>query len=393
MRPEPPGCGCSPRSAAFLSLGAQRRHRIAPRCAASCRRRSDEAEGCAGRSGLPGAGNRPARPRLEHPLRTLAAERWNGRYYQLGNGGFAGNIHRPSLEAEAARGNAAAATDTGHRGDGFDARWAAGNPDAVVDYGHRSIKATSDAAAAADPRLLRPARALALFRRLLERRPPGADGGAALSGRLGRRARRRAGELWTRQLARFAALQHRLRVVPGAWLPSAKLAAIQRAALASCPAGTVADGVALESRALPFRPRGAALPRCGSRRLPDSAAARQPPAPSGARAMSRPRPPRKLGAMDRQSRPRDAVATDLRDPGLPLSARQSSRMADRGFRPRARPGVAGPGSDARRRCDRLFPLSSARRPHPFLFRLGGCGHRAAHRAELLSGGRPPRGKP
>lgn len=49
---------------------------------------------------------------------------WNGRYYQLGNGGFGGSIHAPSLAAEAARGNAAASTDTGHRGDAFDARWA-----------------------------------------------------------------------------------------------------------------------------------------------------------------------------------------------------------------------------------------------------------------------------
>ena len=42
---------------------------------------------------------------------------WNGRYYQLGSGGFAGSIHHPSLAAELRRGNAVAATDTGHRAD------------------------------------------------------------------------------------------------------------------------------------------------------------------------------------------------------------------------------------------------------------------------------------
>ena len=36
---------------------------------------------------------------------------WTGRYAQLGNGGFAGNIDHPSLAAEIRRGNAAAMTD------------------------------------------------------------------------------------------------------------------------------------------------------------------------------------------------------------------------------------------------------------------------------------------
>ena len=71
---------------------------------------------------------------------------WNGRYVQLGNGGFAGNIDEPSLTAEVRRGNAAAMADTGHRAGQFDASWALGQPDRIVDYGHRSIKVTSDAA-------------------------------------------------------------------------------------------------------------------------------------------------------------------------------------------------------------------------------------------------------
>lgn len=72
---------------------------------------------------------------------------WSGRYYQMGNGGFAGRIHRPTLAAAAGRGDVAAATDTGHKGDGFDASWARGRPDLVADYAYRSIKATADAAA------------------------------------------------------------------------------------------------------------------------------------------------------------------------------------------------------------------------------------------------------
>ena len=72
--------------------------------------------------------------------------RWSGRYYQMGNGGFAGSIARPVLAAAAARGDVAAATDTGHKGNGFDARWAVGRPDLVEDYAWRSIGVTSEAA-------------------------------------------------------------------------------------------------------------------------------------------------------------------------------------------------------------------------------------------------------
>jgi feruloyl esterase len=52
----------------------------------------------------------------------------------------------PTLGEGARRGDAIAATDTGHRGNGFDASWAPGNPVALADYGWRSIKATREAA-------------------------------------------------------------------------------------------------------------------------------------------------------------------------------------------------------------------------------------------------------
>jgi feruloyl esterase len=73
----------------------------------------------------------------------LPATGWNGRYYQLGNGGFAGTIHHPALAAELRRGNAVAATDTGHRANAFDASWALNHPEKIVDYGYRSLQETS----------------------------------------------------------------------------------------------------------------------------------------------------------------------------------------------------------------------------------------------------------
>jgi pimeloyl-ACP methyl ester carboxylesterase len=73
----------------------------------------------------------------------LPASGWNGRYYQLGNGGFAGNIHQPALAAELHRGNAVAATDTGHRANAFDASWALHHPEKIIDYGYRSLQETA----------------------------------------------------------------------------------------------------------------------------------------------------------------------------------------------------------------------------------------------------------
>jgi feruloyl esterase len=78
----------------------------------------------------------------------LPASGWNGRYYQLGSGGFSGSIHPPALAAELRRGNAVAATDTGHRADAFDASWALGHPEKIIDYGYRSIIETARAATA-----------------------------------------------------------------------------------------------------------------------------------------------------------------------------------------------------------------------------------------------------
>ncbi len=76
-----------------------------------------------------------------------AGAAWNGRFVQLGNGGFAGSISSPRLAAVAARGYAVAATDDGHQTtDGTDGRWAVGHPEKVVDFGWRALKETTDTA-------------------------------------------------------------------------------------------------------------------------------------------------------------------------------------------------------------------------------------------------------
>lgn len=159
---------------------------------------------------------------------------WNGRYAQLGNGGFAGNIDDASLANEIRRGNAAAMTDTGHVANQFDASWALGHPEKVIDYGYRSIKITADAATAliakyynAPPRRRYYIGCSNGGRQALmaaARYPADWDGIIAGSPVIG----------WTKALGTFAAIQHQLRLRRANWIPAQKLPAIQRAAMAAC---------------------------------------------------------------------------------------------------------------------------------------------------------------
>jgi feruloyl esterase len=79
----------------------------------------------------------------------LPAENWNGKYEQLGNGGWAGIIAEPVLAGAIRRGYAAAATDDGHiapmAADGKyirSAEFAIGHPEKLIDYGYRALVET-----------------------------------------------------------------------------------------------------------------------------------------------------------------------------------------------------------------------------------------------------------
>ena len=163
-----------------------------------------------------------------------APDRWSGRYYQIGNGGFAGTIHAPTLEEGAARGDAIGATDTGHSGTGFDASWAATNPIALTDYGSRSIKTTSDAA-----RIL----VASYYGKRAEHRY---FMGCSNGGRMALMAAARWPEdwdgviagapanPWVRQMGIFEKIQHRLRSENANWLDRADLETAASWATASC---------------------------------------------------------------------------------------------------------------------------------------------------------------
>jgi feruloyl esterase len=70
---------------------------------------------------------------------------WNGKFVQVGNGGFAGSIPRASFGGPVRAGYAVAGTDDGHQDNvGTNASWALGHPEKVTDFGWRALKETTD---------------------------------------------------------------------------------------------------------------------------------------------------------------------------------------------------------------------------------------------------------
>jgi len=92
-----------------------------------------------------------ARPTSDSDIRfeVMIPENWNGRYLQVGNGGFAGVIPERNMLAPLALGYAVAGTDDGHEDTiNTDASWALNHPQKAIDFGYRAIKETTDAAKA-----------------------------------------------------------------------------------------------------------------------------------------------------------------------------------------------------------------------------------------------------
>ena len=72
----------------------------------------------------------------------MPTKEWDGRFYQLGSGGFSGSLGFYGVDLP--KGSAIAASDDGNQGGpGNDGSWALDQPDAIIDYGYRSIKETT----------------------------------------------------------------------------------------------------------------------------------------------------------------------------------------------------------------------------------------------------------
>ncbi|MDG2175536.1 MAG: tannase/feruloyl esterase family alpha/beta hydrolase [Gammaproteobacteria bacterium] len=73
----------------------------------------------------------------------LPVSSWNGKYLQIGNGGWAGSINRLALIDPLRRGYAVAGTDDGHSAQDPGASWAIGHPEKLIDFGYRAVHETS----------------------------------------------------------------------------------------------------------------------------------------------------------------------------------------------------------------------------------------------------------
>jgi len=71
----------------------------------------------------------------------MPAADWNGKFEEVGNGGFAGTISFPAMGAALREGYATASTDTGHKGGS--ASFALGHPEKMVDFAWRSVHETA----------------------------------------------------------------------------------------------------------------------------------------------------------------------------------------------------------------------------------------------------------
>ena len=179
-------------------------------------------------------------------------QNWNGRYLQLGNGGFAGVIPEAGMIAGVAQGYAVAGTDDGHQSTvNTDASWALNHPEKQIDFGYRALKETTDAGKAIIAAYTGKAPQYSYFSGC-------SDGGREALMEAQRFPRDFDGIVagdpannWTHLLTGAAMGMQALTATPGSWLSPAKLALIQAEAVKQCGDE---DGVIQDPEGCKFRP-------------------------------------------------------------------------------------------------------------------------------------------
>src|SRR5690348_3330611 len=174
----------------------------------------------------------------------MPAAGWNGKFQGIGNGGFAGSISYGGLAGAVRHGYATASTDTGHHASGTDASWAVGHPEKIVDFGYRAIHETA-------------AKAKVIIHAFYGEAPRRSYFSSCSNG--GRQALMEAqrfpddydgiiagapANFWTHLLTQAGWDIQATMQDPAAYIPAAKLPAIEAAVLAACDAlDGVKDGV------------------------------------------------------------------------------------------------------------------------------------------------------
>jgi feruloyl esterase len=162
----------------------------------------------------------------------LPASGWNGKFEQVGNGGFAGTIPEGAMSEPLHRGYATAATDDGHAG-GTNASWAVGHPEKLIDFGYRAVHAVSMQAKAIIAAFYGKSPRLAYFvgcsdggrEALMEAQRFPEDFRGIVAGA--------PANYWTHLFLKFF-WDERSVGQPGAFIPPSKLKILQNASLAAC---------------------------------------------------------------------------------------------------------------------------------------------------------------
>jgi hypothetical protein len=161
----------------------------------------------------------------------LPASGWNGKYFGIGNGGFAGSIQYNLLGASIKNGYASSSTDTGHKGSATSADWALNHYEKIIDFAYRSIHETAEKSKTVIQKYYGGNPKHSYFagcsnggrQALLEAQRYPTDYDGIIAGA--------AANFWTHNIAGFVWDQQALE---GAQIPPAKMAAIETATLAAC---------------------------------------------------------------------------------------------------------------------------------------------------------------
>ena len=169
---------------------------------------------------------------------------WNGKFQDMGNGGYAGSISYGGLGIAVSHGYATASTDTGHHGAAPDASWALGHPEKIVDFGYRAIHETTEKAKTIIRSFYGDAPKRSYFsscsnggrQALMEAQRYPNDYDGIIAGA--------PANYWTHLLTQAAWDIQATMQDPASYIPANKLAAIEAAALARCDEQDgVKDGV------------------------------------------------------------------------------------------------------------------------------------------------------
>ncbi|MGO9270512.1 MAG: tannase/feruloyl esterase family alpha/beta hydrolase [Terriglobia bacterium] len=184
----------------------------------------------------------------------MPATSWNGKFQDVGNGGFAGLIAYRAMIDPLQRGYATASTDDGHVG-AIDVSWAIGHPEKVIDFGYRAVHETAQVSKTIIHSFYGKDAEHSYFNgcsdggreALMEAQRFPADFEGIVVGA--------PANSWTHQFAGFVWNEQATLNDPASYIPPSKLPALQAAALAACSdLGGATEGILEDPRPCRFDP-------------------------------------------------------------------------------------------------------------------------------------------